>query len=163
VKIAGVAVAVALDTGGGFGANAALVSLDQTTQTATLRLATPPANGASIAATYVYDIPVLVRRKDAGSVFSFGTWEEYVVDTNVKTQQAAAQRAGSLLSQYAHPLATAWADVQMTYVGALGAGQLVTLINTQIGLNLQMICTDCRIGGMPGGYYQHSLTLAQFV
>lgn len=163
VKIAGVAISVALDIGGGFGANAALVSLDQTTQAATLRLATPPANGASVAATYVYDIPVLVRRKDAGSVFTYGTWEEYVVDTNVKTQQAAAQRAGSLLSQYAHPLATAGADVQMTYVGALGAGQLVTLVNTQIGLNLQMICTDCRIGGMPGGYYQHSLTLAQFV
>lgn len=162
VTVAGVAVSVGLDTGGGFGSHAALVSVDQTTQAATLRMLTAPVNGATVTATYVYDIPVLVRRKDAGSVYNYGTWEEYVVDTNVKTQQAAAQRAGSLLSQYAKPLSTASADVEQTYVGALGAGQLVTIVNRQIGLNLAMICTDCRISGMPGGYYRHSLTLAQF-
>lgn len=162
VTLAGVGQAVALDSGQGFGANQCLVSLDQQSLTATLRFAATPASGAVIAATYVYDIPILQRRKDALSVTSYGTWEEYVVDTNVKSVQAAAQRAGSLLSQFAHPLATAQVDVDRTYRGSLGAGQLVTLVNTQLGVNRQMIVTDCTITGQPGGGYSHGLKLAAF-
>lgn len=162
VTVAGVGQTVALDTGAGFGANQALVSVAQDSQTATLRFASPPASGAVIQATYVYDIPVLVRRKNVSSVASYGVWEQYLVDTTVKSLQEAAQKAGSTLAQFASPLATARMDVDMTYRGNLGAGQLVTLVNGQFGIAQQMICTDCRITGKPGGHYQRQVTLAAY-
>lgn len=162
VTLGGVVIVVGLDQSGGFGANAALVSVAQDSQSATLRFATAPTNGTAIQAVYSYDIPVLQRVKDGTSITSYGTWEEYVVDTNVKSVQAAAQRAGALLSQFAKPLATAAVDVARTYQGSLGAGQQVTLINTQLGLNTSMLITDCRISGQPGGGYAHSLKLAAY-
>jgi hypothetical protein len=162
VTVGGVAQTVGIDSGSGFGSNQALVSLAQDSQTATLRFAAAPASGAVIAAAYVYDLPVLVRRKDNQSVIDYGTWEEYVVDKSVRTNQAAAQRAGAMLSQFSKPLATARVDVDRTYRGALGTGQLLTLVNTQLGLDTQMIVTDCRITGQPGGGYSHSLKLAAF-
>ncbi|HEV7216697.1 MAG TPA: hypothetical protein VGP33_16445 [Chloroflexota bacterium] len=162
VTVSGVAQTVALDSGNGFGSAAALLSLAQDTQNATLRFAVAPAAGATISATYVYDLPVLVRRKDNVSVTTYGTWEEYVTDGQVKTQQAATQRAAAMLSQFARPLATASVDVDQTYRGSLAAGQQVTMINTQLGLNTSMLITDCRISGMPGGHYQHRLRLAAF-
>ena len=106
---------------------------------------------------------MLVRRKDNASVTAYGTWEEYVVDAAVKTQQAATQRAAAMLSQFSRPLATASVEVDVTYRGSLGAGQQVQLVNRQLGLNVAMIVTDCRISGEPGGRYQHHLTLASFV
>jgi hypothetical protein len=162
VTVGGAGQTVRVDGGNGFGSFQALVSLAQDTQTATLRFATPPAAGATISATYVYDLPVLVRRKDNVSVTDYGTWEEYITDGQVKTQQAATQRAAAMLSQFARPLATAGVDVDQTYRGSLGAGQQVTLVNTQLGLNTTMLVTDCRITGTAGGRYQHRLGLAAF-
>ena len=162
VSVGGAYQTVTLDNGGGFGSYTCLVSLDQQSQTVTLRFATAPANAAVIVATYVYDFPILQRLKDAGSITSYQTWEEYVTDTTVKSIGEAAQRAGSMLSQFAHPLATATVDVDRTYRGSLGAGQLVPLVNTQLGLNVSMIVTDVTITGQPGGGYRHSLRLAAF-
>lgn len=162
VAVNGVAQAIGLDTGTGFGANAALVSVAQGSQAATLRFAAAPASDATITATYGYDLPVLVRRKDNVSVAAFGTWEEYIVDTTVKTQQAATQRAAAMLSQFSRPLATATVDVDVTYRGSLGAGQQVQLVNAQLGLDEALLVTDCTITGQPGGRYAHRLTLAAF-
>ena len=162
VTVAGVNQTVGIDNSTGFGANQALVSLDQQSLTTTLRFAAAPANGAAIVATYVYDIPILQRLKSASSISSYGTWEQYIVDTTVKSLGEATQRAGSMLSQFAHPLATASIDVDRTYMGSLGAGQQATLINTQLGLNVSMIVTDVTITGQPGGGYRHSLKLAAF-
>ena len=162
VTVAGVNQTVGIDSGSGFGVVQALLSLAQDTQTATLRFAAAPANGATISATYVYDLPVLVRRKDNVSVTTYGTWEEYITDGAIKSQQAATQRAAAMLSQFARPLATASVDVDQTYRGSLAAGQQITLVNTQLGLNTSMLITDCRITGAPGGRYQHRLRLAAF-
>jgi hypothetical protein len=162
VTVAGVNQTVGLDAGSGFGSDQALISVAQGTQTATLRFAAAPAAGAAISATYVYDLPVLVRRKDNVSVTTYGTWEEYITDGAIKSQQAATQRAAAMLSQFARPLATANVDVDQTYRGNLAAGQQITLVNTQLGLNTSMLITDCRITGMPGGRYQHRLRLAAF-
>lgn len=162
VTVGGVSQTVGIDTGNGFVGDQALVSLAQDTQSATLRFAAAPALGATISATYVYDLPVLVRRKDNVSVTNYGTWEEYIVDSQVKTQQAATQRAAAMLSQFARPLATAGVDVDQTYPGSLAAGQQLTLVNTQLGLNTTMLVTDCRIVGVAGGRYQHRLRLATF-
>ncbi|HEY8742817.1 MAG TPA: hypothetical protein VIU62_06950 [Chloroflexota bacterium] len=162
VTVAGVNQTVGIDSGSGFGGAAALVSLAQDTQTATLRFAAAPANGTTISATYVYDLPVLVRRKDNVSVTTYGAWEEYITDSLVKTQQAATQRAAAMLSQFARPLVTASVDVDQTYRGSLAAGQQLTLVNTQLGLNTSMLVTDCRISGAAGGRYRHRLRLAAF-
>ena len=87
----------------------------------------------------------------------------YVVDTTIATQSAAGARAGGELGQFSRVLARAHVDVERGYSGALGAGQLVTLTNQQLGISAQMICTGCTIRGQPGGRYTHSLTLAQLV
>ena len=103
-----------------------------------------------------------MRRKDNIAVAEYGTWEEYVVDATVKTQQAATQRAAAMLSQFSRPLATATVDVDVTYRGSLGAGQQVQLVNGQLGLDTALLVTDCTITGRPGGRYAHRLTLAAF-
>lgn len=162
VTVAGVAQSVGQDTSSGFGSNQCLVSVAQDTGQATLRFPAAPANGATIVATYVYDVPVLVRRTSAVDVAAYGTWEEYVTDSAVQTQQAAIQRAGAVLSEFSKPVATAQVDVDYRYVGALAAGQQVQLINSQLGINAQMVVTDCEISGVEGGYLAHRLTLAAF-
>lgn len=160
VTVGGVGQTVALDTGAGFGANQALIGYAKDTGAASLLFAAAPASAAVIQATYYFDVPVLVRYRDNGSVTSYGVWEIYVVDTTLVTLQAAVQRAQGMLSQYSQPLQTAQCYVDVAYRGKLAAGQQVQLVNTQIGLNLPMICTDCAIVGMPGGNYQHQLKLA---
>lgn len=162
VTVGGVAQTVALDTNSGFGSNECLVSIDQTTRTAVLRFATAPGSGVVIEAAYVFDMPVLVRRQNRASIQQYGTWEQYVVDSSVKTQAAAGTRAGSLLSQFAVPLEKALFDVDMTYIGSLGAGKLVTVSLLALGVTKQMVVTDCRITGRPGGRYQHQVELAAF-
>ena len=162
VTVGGAAQTVALDTGSGFGGNQVLVSFDQATQAASLQFATAPGSGVAVVATYVFDLPVLMRRQNNASVAQYGAWQQYVVDTSVKTQSAAAQRAGAMLSQFALPLAKAEVDVALTYVGTLGAGQMIELVNQQCGIAQPMIITDCRITGQPGGRLQHQLRLAAF-
>lgn len=162
VTVQGVAQNVGQDTQSGFGSYDCLVSVAQDTGQATLLFPAAPGNTAFLVATYVYDVPVLVRRASAADVATYGTWEEYVTDSGVQTQQAALQKAGAILGQFSKPLATAQVDVDYHYIGALAAGQQVQLVNTQLGVNAQMIVTDCEITGVEGGYLRHRLTLAAF-
>ncbi|MCL4544297.1 MAG: hypothetical protein M1118_06825 [Chloroflexi bacterium] len=162
VTVGGAAQVVALDTGSGFGGNQCLVGVDQASQTGILRFATAPGSGVAVVATYVFDLPVIVRRQNNPSVTQYGAWQQYVVDTSVKTQNAAAQRAGAMLSQFAQPVTKAELDVDVRYVGTLGAGQVIYLVNQQLGIVTQMVITDCRITGQPGGRLQHQLQLAAF-
>ena len=162
VTVAGVAQTVALDTGNGFGSHQALVSVSQLSQVAALLFAAPPASGATVQATYLYDLPVLARVKNQASIGAYGTFEEYVVDSKLQTQAAARQRGNGELAQFAVPLIRCQADVDQTYVGSLGAGQLVTVKNGQLGVDTALIVTKCGIRGIAGGYYRHSLDLMGF-
>jgi len=161
VTVAGVALVVAVDTGSGFGNATVLMSVG-VNNAAILQFLTAPPNGAAIVASYVYDLPVLVRRKDQTSITARGTWEEYIVDTTVATNSAAVQRAGSMLSQFARPLIRVTLDVDINYTGALAAGQQALVTNSEINLSQQMIVTDCTISGRAGGGYAYRLGLASY-
>ncbi len=160
VTVGGTGQTVALDTGSGFGTNQALVSVAQNSQSASLLFATAPGNGVVVAATYVYDLPVLIERKNQASVARFGRFQEYVADSNIKTQQAATQRASGEIAEFAWPVARVHAETDIQYVGALGAGQSVLVTCSQYGLaQVPMIVDTCRIRCVGGGLYTHQLDL----
>ena len=160
VTVNSVAQTVALDTAGGFGTHQALVSLAQNSQSATLLFATAPGNGIVVVSTYVYDLPVFIERKSQASVAIFGKFQEYIADSNIKTQQAATQRASGEIAEFAWPVARIHADMDIVYVGALAAGQSVLVTCSQYGLNqVAMIVDTLRIVGIAGGYYQHQVDL----
>lgn len=163
ITVNGVAQIVALDTSTGFGSNNCLITVDVTGVNAVLQFAVAPPVNAQIVATYKFDLPILVRRSDAGSVNKYSIWEEYIVDTTVATQQAAFQRAGALLSQYAQVVATLDCELSRDYSGSLGAGQLLPVTLAQLGLSQNFIITDCKIVGMAGGRHRYHITGVAFV
>lgn len=157
VTVAGVSKVVALDTQSGFGSSDCLISLSQDSQTAVLRFAAAPVTGAAVIVSYVYNLPVIVSTSDAAAVSRYGTWVEYVVDTNILSQGSAARRAFGELGQFSRPIITAQLTTSHTYVGPLGVGQRVWLQVDQIGVSIELIVAKCSIKTLGGGKYTHTL------
>jgi len=104
-------------------------------------LVAPTAGHTIIATGYPY-IPVIVKKRDAASIASFGVFEHRIIDKTINTLAGARQRAQAELE---------------TYRDTLNEGSFQTL---KSGLHTgQQITIDCTLAGVDNTYLINKLTM----
>jgi uncharacterized membrane protein len=101
-------------------------------QDQSIQLASPLADGSTIAFSGTPLIPVLAVAADAASIALYGTREKLVEDTSITDIDTARQRAIVELAAYKNPMGQANFD---TLTPGLHVGQVITVNSTLRGVN----------------------------
>jgi hypothetical protein len=97
----------------------------------TLRFTVAPAGGDDVIVTDNPYIPIIVKKRDAASISTYGTYEFQIVDKTIRTREAARQRGQADLTAYR-------ADLNegefLTFTAGLHAGMAVVIDSALRGL-----------------------------
>lgn len=133
-----------------------------------------PASGTTVAATYKYDVPVLVQNANYALIAANanlpnqGYFDKVVVDSSLQSQSAGNARAAAEIAVYGYPYRDGHLEVQdvtsgANGIGTLAAGAKVTVINAQVpdlvSPGLQLLIQKLTIKGTHGQSYRYSMDL----
>jgi hypothetical protein len=109
-----------------------------------IQVASPLADGSTIAFSGTPLIPVLAIASDSASIALYGTREKLITDTSITDIDTARQRAAIELTAYKDPQGELDFD---TYTPGLNIGQVITLTSTIRSLNEDYLIRQmtCRI------------------
>lgn len=110
----------------------------------------PPAVGAAIVVTYLYDVPITTVRSDTASHTKYGIWFDYEYEDASITSETEAQAVGdALLQAYANGVVTGQFEVERF---GLHGGQIITITYPLLGLSgsyvLRQVTTELKKGGI---------------
>lgn len=111
----------------------------------------------SVKVTYKYDIPILVAVEDTMSIIDNGVKEFAIFDKAIRTTQAARDRAGAELIDYANDLIEGSFD---TYTDGFKSGQYIHINLTDYGVDDDYIVQKVVAKSLGGGKYIYSVSIA---
>lgn len=118
-----------------------------------IRFATPPVAPTGPATTNIEIIgyplvPVITEVPDDGSIAEFGTFEHFISETTLNTQDETIDRGIAELEAFANEITDATFD---TYTSGLRTGQLITINSTMHGVNADYVVQSARFRPYPNG------------
>lgn len=119
--------------------------------------------GSTLASTdtleveYKYDIPILVAVEDSDSILEHGQHEFAIFDKSITTTQAARDRAGAELTDYANNIVEA---TFRTFTPGFKSGQYLNVDLTSYGISDDYLVQKVVARGMGAGLYYYEISLA---
>lgn len=96
-----------------------------------LRFTTLPTAGQSVVVTGFAEIPIVAHVQDAGSIDTYGEYQDSIVDPQIKSVQEAQERAQADITQFGHAIY----DVKFnTMHTGLRIGQIIMLNSAILGV-----------------------------
>jgi len=107
--------------------------------------------------TYKYDIPILVALENASSIAAHGVNEFAIFDTSIATTDAARDRAGAELTDYANNLIEGEFE---TYEAGFVSGQYININLAAYDIDDNYIVQKVIARAMGGGTYKYTIYMA---
>jgi hypothetical protein len=107
--------------------------------------------------TYKYDIPILVAVEDTDSIEANGQREFAIFDKQIKTTQAARDRASAELTDYAANIVEGSFD---TYTTGFVSGQYININLSDYGVNADYIVQDVIARSFGAGNFRYTIKVA---
>jgi hypothetical protein len=123
---------------------------------------TPLPAGTIVAATYNYEIPILITQEDSSSITALraieggdGVYEYLISDKNITSISAARERAYAELRDYANPIVKG--KYRTHQATGVKAGNLIAINSTRRGLNANYLIQTVRISQITQDQLQYDI------
>jgi len=114
-----------------------------------------PVADTVITVTFKYDIPVLVALSNETSISDYGVFEYAIFDNSINTVETARARANAELDTYSEPLISISFITEET---GFRAGQSIGLVNTNLGIDDNLVIDSVTENSLGSGYFEYKIT-----
>jgi len=118
---------------------------------------TPLSTAQTLAVTYKYDIPILVALENTASIEEHGQHEFAIFDKQIATTQAARDRAGAELTDYANNIIEGSFD---TYTAGFKSGQYINITLTDYDVSADYVIQKVEAQSLGSGLFVYSIDVA---